>query len=401
MKPFYTLLSFEQAKKLVEENIIPIEQTEIVSVEKALGRVMAQDVVAVIDHPPFTRSGMDGYAVRARDTFGAGELAPKVLELVGSLHAGDSSSQKVGAKQCIQIATGARMPSGADAVVLVEETEKDGHQVKVFKSVYPKANVSRRGEDISRGNIILKKESVLHPGEIGVLASQGIGKVEVYRQPSVAIFPSGEEVCQLGRRLKPGQVYDINSYTISAIVMDNGGLPFQLGIIADNLESLRSTIEKAWEYDLIIISGGSSVGERDLLFRAVQDMGEILFHGVQIKPGKPTLFGKVNNKPIFGMPGYPTSCLLNAYLFLVPAIRRMAHLPPKKVEVVRARLSKRVSGSLGRRQFLTVRLEGDFAIPVYKESGAITSVSEADGYIEIAENIDLVEKDREVEVKLF
>jgi len=217
----------------------------------------------------------------------------------------------------------------------------------------------------------------------------------------VAILPTGEEVAEIGQTLRQGQVYDINSHTIASVVKANGGVPTRFGIAGDELEELKSTIAEALKSDLIVISGGSSVGERDLLIDVLQDWGEVLFHGIQIKPGKPTIFAILQGKPLFGMPGYPTSCLINTYLFILPVVRKMAHLPPRTGETVEARLSRRVSGSVGRRQFLTVKIEGSEAVPVFKESGAITSIAAADGYIEIAENIDLLEKGEPVTVTLF
>jgi len=401
VKPFGALLPFEEAKRVVDENIKPVTGVETVGIDDAAGRVLAEDIVATIYSPPFARAAMDGYAVRARDTFGAGQRSPRVLRVVGEVHAGGTPQQRVNAGECIQIATGAMMPKGADAVVMVEDTEAENGRVKVFKSVYPRANVAQKGEDIRKGDPVLSQGFVLDAGRIGVLASQGIRKCKVYEKPKVAIMPTGEEVVEVGRRLKPGQVYDINSHTITSVVKENGGVPLRVGIAGDDLDELKSAISGALENDLVVISGGSSVGERDLLIDALQDLGEILFHGIQVKPGKPTIFAMVQGKPLMGMPGYPTSCLINAYLFLLPAVRTMAHLPPRRGESVEARLARRVPGSVGRKQFLTVKLEGDEAVPVFKESGAITSVAEADGYIEIAENIDLLEKGEPVTVTLF
>jgi molybdenum cofactor synthesis domain-containing protein len=401
VRPFGALLPFEEAKKVVANNIKPITRVETVNIDDALGRVLAEDVVAGLSIPPFDRAAMDGYAVKARDTFNAGQLHPKILRLVGEVHAGETPTRKVGAGECLQIATGAMMPKGADAVVMVEDTEAEGSRVKIFKSVYPGANVAQKGEDIKEGATVLKESSVLDAGKIGVLASQGITQVKVYEKPKVAVLPSGEEVVPLGKKLKRGQVYDINSHTIASVVKANGGIPVVFGVVGDKAEEIRAAITEALKNDLVVISGGSSVGERDLLVSVIQDWGQVLFHGIQVKPGKPTIFALIEGQPLMGMPGYPTSCLINSYLFLLPAVRKMAHLPPRTGETVTARLARRVPGSVGRRQFLTVKIEGGEAMPVFKESGAITSIAEADGYIEIAENIDLLEKGEPVTVTLF
>jgi molybdenum cofactor synthesis domain-containing protein len=401
VRPFGALLPFEEAKKVVANKIKPITRVETVNIDDALGRVLAEDVVAGLSIPPFDRAAMDGYAVKARDTFNAGQLHPKILRLVGEVHAGETPTRKVGAGECLQIATGAMMPKGADAVVMVEDTEAEGSRVKIFKSVYPGANVAQKGEDIKEGATVLKESSVLDAGKIGVLASQGITQVKVYEKPKVAVLPSGEEVVPLGKKLKRGQVYDINSHTIASVVKANGGIPVVFGVVGDKAEEIRAAITEALKNDLVVISGGSSVGERDLLVSVIQDWGQVLFHGIQVKPGKPTIFALIEGQPLMGMPGYPTSCLINSYLFLLPAVRKMAHLPPRTGETVTARLARRVPGSVGRRQFLTVKIEGGEAMPVFKESGAITSIAEADGYIEIAENIDLLEKGEPVTVTLF
>ncbi len=401
MKPFGALLPFEEAKRVIDANIKPIARTEIVNIDDSSGRVLAEEIVATLSTPPFDRAAMDGYAVKARDTFNSSQLNPKVLDLVGELHAGETPQKRINTGECIQIATGAMIPRGADAVVMVEDTEEENKKVKVFKSGYPKANVAQKGEDIKEGDLILRHGFVLDPGKIGVLASQGINQIRVYEKPKVAIFPTGEEVGEVGKTLKQGQVYDINSHTISSVVKGNGGTPIRFGIVGDDPEEIKSAIAKALKSDLVVISGGSSVGERDLLFDVLQNLGEVVFHGIQVKPGKPTIFAMIQGKPVLGMPGYPTSCLINTYLFLLPAIRKMAHLPPRRGESVEARLSRRVPGSVGRRQFLTVKIEGSQAVPMFKESGAITSIAEADGYIEIAENIDLLEKGEPVTVTLF
>jgi molybdenum cofactor synthesis domain-containing protein len=390
MKPFGALLSFEEAKKVVDLHIEPLDRVETVNIDEASGRVLAEDVIASLSNPPFDR------------TFDSGQFNPKVLTVVGELNAGDTPQSKVNAGQCIQTATGAMMPGGADAVVMVEDTEVEDGRVKIFKAVFPKANVGPKGEDIKKGERILECGSFLDAGKIGVLASQGTRQVKVYGKPKVAVLPSGEEVIELGNKLKQGQVYDINSHTVSSVVMANGGIPMQFGVVGDKREVINAAIDEAVNNnDMVVISGGSSVGERDLLMGVLEESGEVLFHGIQVRPGKPTLFAMVQGKPVMGMPGYPTSCLINAYLFILPAIRKMAHLPLRERESVEARLSRRVPGSVGRRQFLTVKLDGDEAVSVFKQSGAITSIAAADGYIEIPENVDVLEKGTPVTVTLF
>jgi molybdopterin molybdotransferase len=401
MRPFRALLSYEEAKAVIDRHIVAITRIEIVPIDEAAGRVLAKDFISLMDVPPFNRAAMDGYAVRAKDTFGAGQFKPKVLNIIGETHAGEKPTKRLTVNTCLQISTGAMMPAGANSVVMVEDTERDGTKVKIFKAVVPGANVGKQGEDIKAEAAILKAGTFLDAGKIGVIASQGLTKVTVYKKPKIAVLPTGEEVVPGGKKLKTGQLYDINSHTIASVVGVNGGIPVKIGIAGDTMEELKATIKEALKYDLIVLSGGSSVGTRDLLVDVIEGWGHVLFHGVQVKPGKPTVFAMIEGKPLMGMPGYPTSCLINSYLFLLPSVRKMARLPPRKGDTVQAKLSRRMPLSTGRRQFLTVKLVGDEAVPVFKESGAITSIAEADGYIELAENIDLLEKGDPVTVILF
>jgi len=400
MRPFTMLLPFAEARKIVESNIGTVERTEKVTIDEAVGRVLSEDFVANMDIPPFSRAAMDGFAVRADMTMGASQSSPRTLKITGNLHAGDNTTQRIVDGGCFQISTGAMMPAGADAVVMVEDTEPDDGLVKILKSVTPGTNVGLQGEDIHRGTTLLKAGTLLDPGKIGALASHGLMEITVYQKPEVAIIPTGEEVIQAGKKLKPGQLYDINSHTISTLVKDNGGVPVYVGISGDSIEQLKKTIQKALKSDIVVLSGGSSVGEKDLLVDVLQGWGQIYFHGVKIKPGKPTMFAVVEGKPVLGMPGFPTSCLFNSYLFLMPAVRQMAQLPPRRDISVKANLAETVRGPKDRPQFFTVKIAGDEAVPVFTESGAITSIANADGYIEIPENV-VIEKGTAVNVTMF
>jgi molybdopterin molybdotransferase len=401
LRPFRALIAYEEAKAVIDKHIDPITRTETIAIDEAVNRVLAKDFIAAADVPPFQRAAMDGYAVRAKDTFGAGQFKPKVLAITGEAHAGEKPSGRVNVGTCLQISTGAMLPAGADAVIMVEDTERDGDHVKIFKSVTPGANTGKQGEDIKAGTTVLKNGTFLDPGKVGVLASQGLTKISVYQKPRIAVLPTGEEVIPGGKKLKAGQLYDINSHTIATLVAANGGIPVKVGIAGDRVEAIKATVTEALQNDLVVLSGGSSVGTRDLLVDVIEGWGHVLFHGVQVKPGKPTIFAIIEGKPLLGMPGYPTSCLINSYLFLAPALRKMARLPARQGDKVQAKLSRRMPLSTGRRQFLTVKMVGDEAAPVFKESGAITSIAEADGYIEIPENIDLLEKGDHVTVVLF
>ncbi|NHI90192.1 MAG: molybdopterin molybdenumtransferase MoeA [Candidatus Thorarchaeota archaeon] len=400
MEPFSLLVSHEEAEKIILSNTKIMDRIESIDVDSAVGRVLAEDVLAGQSVPPFDRAAMDGYAVIAEDTFGADEREV-LLEIDGVIHAGEVSSINVTRGHCIQIATGSPKPEGADAVVMVEFTEKKNKKVLITKPVYPGANISKLGEDIKKGDVVLKKGTFLTPAKIGTLTALGRTKTEVYQKPRVSIIPTGTEIVQPGQPLKPGQIYDVNSFTLEAILKKNGAVVQRRPVITDDPKLLRRGIESALESDVVVLSGGSSVGERDLLAGILEDMGQVLFHGVQIKPGKPTLFGLINDKPIFGMPGFPTSCLSNAHIFLIPAIRRMARLPSGSERTVIAKMGKRIVSSSGRKQFLTVRLEGGVAHPVFKHSGAITSMAQADGYIMLPVNLDVIEEGQEVEVVIL
>lgn len=402
MKPFGELVPFETAQEVIEQHILPVERTQSLRIDDALGRILAEDIIARHNTPPFDRAGVDGYAVKSKDTTGASKQNPKRFKLVDTLYAGSAPTRKLSTGECIQIATGAKMPAGADAVVMVEDTNRNGDEVSTFKTIPSLDNVGLKGEDIRKGQVVLTQGRCLDAGKVGVLASQGLRRVTVYDKPVVAIIPTGEEIVEIGRRLQPGQIYDINSHTLSVVVRENGGLPITLPITGDNIEAIKVNLAKALdEADMVVTSGGSSMGEKDLIIDILEEWGKVLFHGIKIKPGKPTTFAVVRGKPVLGMPGYPTSCLINAYLLLGPAVRKMARLPLRRGFSVQARMGVRVAGGGGRRRFQPVRLEGETAYPILKESGAITGTAQADGYIIIPEDKGYLEKDSQVKVTLF
>ena len=353
---------------------------------------------------------MDGYAVRAADTYGAGRYKPVKLSVIESVHAGEVPRKSVGSGEAIQIATGTMIPDGADAVVMVENTDRDGEDVLVFKPVYPGSDVSGMGEDIKKGEVVLKRGEWLTPAKVGAISSLGITEVPVFRRPQVAVIPTGDEVARPGDELRKGKIYDINTYTLSSVARERGAEVKTYPITPDSREEIRGAIEAALPADLILLSGGSSVGERDVIVDVLEEMGEVLFHGIQLKPGKPTVCGRIKGRYddsgkeretlVFGMPGYPTSCLTNAYILIVPLLAELTgnHTPAR---VERKRMSQRIVSTLGRHQIFTVRVEGDTAIPAFKESGAITSMAQADGYIQIPANVDLVEKGEMVDVTFF
>jgi molybdopterin molybdotransferase len=401
MRPFERTIPLAEARAIIDAAIEPIGRIERVPLGRANGRVIARDAVAHADVPPFSRAGMDGYAVRAGDTTGATRGTPCALRYIGTVFTGEVPAVAVRERECVEIATGAPMPPGADAVVMVEDTFRDRDIVSVYAGVTERQNVGRQGADIATGSTVLRTGDLLNASRIGALAALGWHDVEVFAQPRVAILSTGNEIVEPGTPLAPGQIYDINRYTLSALVGDHGGMPAPRRSAGDTLEDLTRAITECLDDDVIVFSGGSSVGERDLILDVLRQNGELLFHGVAVKPGKPTGFGLVGGKPFFALPGYPTSCLSNGYILLVPALRRIARLPPASVRRVQAPLGQRVVSTPGRHQFYSVRLIDGIAMPAFKGSGDITSMSQADGFIEIGADVELVEKDAVVDVTLF
>ena len=401
MKPIKETIPLDEARELIADACTVIERTERVRLVDANGRVAAAGVESTRDVPPFSRAGMDGFAVRAEDTFGANRYDPKTLRVIDKVYTGQVPTKALEPGTAIEIATGAPMPSGADAVVMVEETERAGEDVRVLTPVYPRQNVGKQGADIVVGQVVITRGQILNPSRIGALAALGVADVDVFARPSVAILSTGNEIADPGSELQPGQIYDINKFTLSTIIQEHGGIPMPFATAQDTIEALESAIDACSACDVLVFSGGSSVGERDLILDVIGRKGDIVFHGIAVKPGKPTVFGTIAGKPMFGMPGYPTSCLSNAYLLLVPALRAMARLAPRHTATVTLPLGQRIVSTTGRHQFYTVKIVDGQAMPAFKASGDITSMSQADGYIEIPAQTDIAEKGELVEIKLF
>jgi molybdopterin molybdotransferase len=402
MRPFTSTISLEEARRRLAAAIRPLARTERVGLEDAAGRVAVRDVTSRIDVPPFARSSMDGYAVVAADTANATRRSPARLRIVERIYSGQPPRESIAPGLCAEIATGAPMPDGADAVVMVENTtQSTGDGVAILEPVSPGQNIGRRGADISAGARVVRAGEILTPSRVGAVAAIGCADLEVYGRPRVAILSTGNEVVDPGQTLAPGQIFDVNRFTIAAIVTAHGGIPERHKAVRDSLDALTKALDQCADADVIVFSGGSSVGERDLILDVVAARGEMIFHGIAIKPGKPTAFATVNGRPLFGMPGNPTSCLSNAYLLLVPFLRATARLPPFQPSIVRVPLAARIDSPVRRHQIYTVRLHEGSAYPAFKGSGDITSLSQADGYIEIPEDQSVVEEGAVVEVTLF
>jgi molybdenum cofactor synthesis domain-containing protein len=392
---------YGEAHERVMAAVCPITRTETVALVNADRRVAAHDVLATSDVPAFDRALMDGYAVRAGDVRSANTGTGTTLQLLGTVYTGDSPSQTVGAGTCVAIGTGAPIPAGADAVVMVEQTDRDGDVIRVRARVALGQNVGRRGADLAAGDVVIAAGTELGPAQLGSLAAAGVTKVDVFCKPTVALLSTGNEIVSPGDPLPPGHVYDVNRFTIGAVVERHGGLAAPMRAAGDTIDELTAALDDGARHDIIVFSGGSSVGTRDLMLDALEARGGIHFHGVAIKPGKPMLFGHVESTPVFGMPGNPASCLSNAYMFLVPFLRATARRSPWQPRIEHARVSQSIDSPSGRHQFYPVRLRNGVAEPAFKSSGDITSLANADGYFEIPADLTRVEAGTTVAVKIF
>jgi molybdopterin molybdotransferase len=344
---------------------------------------------------------MDGFAVVASDTFSASQNSPVALTLRESIACGEIARRRVLRGSCAEIATGGAMPSGVDAVVMVENTQVEGKKVLVYKSVAPRTNVVARGSDIRKGETVLQKGTVLTPAHLGALAAVGITTVSVRRRVKVVLFSTGSEIVAPGKRLGRGKVFNINSVTLRAALEELGCEVEDYGVVKDTeREITRLVLKGVRSADIVIFSGGSSLGRSDLAPEVLGKLGSLLFHGIAVKPGKPTVAGVVRGKIVIGLPGYPVSALSNVYILVAPLIERMTGATGI-TRFTRAMLAQKVASTVGRYEFLPVRLEGEFAHPVMRGSSAITTLARAHGFVEIPENVEVVEKGTPVTVRLF
>ena len=408
---FRKLLTFEEAEKVILERLRPKPLgIEEISLLEAGNRVLAQDITASKNIPPFDRSTVDGYAVRAQDTFGAEENRPIMLKAHGTVRAGETPKIVVRKKEAAEIVTGAPIPEGADAVVMIEQTERKANRVRMFSAVAGHENIMKAGQDIGKGETVLKSGKMLGSREIGVLAALGIAKVKVYVIPRVAVFSTGAEVIEPGRNLPAGKIYDTNAYSLSAAVLESGGKPIFLGVFPDNLVELQKALRHALaSADVVVTSGGVSVGPRDVMPKAVASLGKpgTIVSGIAIKPGKPTTIGLIRDKPVFSLPGHPTSALLVFHLLVRPIIQAMGGRKAEEDLEVKAVTTTKMFSAKGRKTFVMVILKRDklnrtVAEPVLGgDSGAITTLARADGYVEIPENVQFVDAEEEVGVRLL
>ena len=407
---FRKLLTLDQAKKLIDELKLGALGLENISLLEAHNRVLAEDIVSTFDIPPFDRSTVDGYAVKAEDTFGAEENLPVQLRNVGAISVGELPATSIEKGEAAEIVTGAPIPNGADAVLMVEDTERKNETVEVFSSVAKNENVMRKGTDIREGETLLRKGQVLGSREMGVIAATGKARTTVFLVPTVTVLSTGGEVTQPGHNLSPGKIYDINAFSLAGAVLESGGKPIYMGVAPDEKTKLLETLEKAMlPADIVVTSAGVSVGPKDMIPQAIDSLGEpgLIFSGIAVKPGKPTTMALIGRKPIFALPGHPASALLMFHLIVHPVIQTLAGRGATETETIKAYAGTRMFSAKGRRTFVMVNLKQDrlnrfAADPVETgASGAITTLAKADGYVEIPENLQFVDENDEVVVTLF
>ncbi|RLF05845.1 MAG: molybdopterin biosynthesis protein [Thermoprotei archaeon] len=407
---YHRLVTPEEALKVIENHIrlAPLG-VESLKLREAVGRVLAEDVRAVIDVPPFDRSTVDGYAVRAEDTYVAEEYSPVTLRLVGRVEVGEAPRVGVGRGECVEVATGAPIPPGANAVVMVEYAEEAGDKVLIYRKARVGEHVSHAGSDALRGEILAWRGTRLTPELIGALAAAGVKEVKVYRQPVVAIIATGNELLEPGRNYVEWRIYDADTYLISAALAELSCKPLVMGICRDDEEAIRERVDEGLRRaDVVLVTGGTSAGMGDLVYRVldVYDPG-VLVHGLKLRPGKPTVVAASGEKLIFGLPGFPLSCYMTFTLLVKPVLARLAGLPLKMLERarVRATLAVRIAGAPGYRRLVPVLLRlgrrGLVAYPVGGDSGSIHRLSASDGFVEVPEGLEQVLEGEEVEVTLF
>ena len=412
VKAFFRVVSCGDAQAQLAA-FAPLTPSETIPVLNADGRVLAKALRSSVHLPHFNRANMDGYAVRAQDTFGASSSLPTYLKLVGVIEMGQEARRRLKKGETIRISTGGMLPPGANSMVMVEYTEEMGDgTIEIQRSVSPWENILRVGEDIKKGAPIFSAGRRLHAQDIGALTGVGIAKVTVYRRPVVGLISTGDEIVPPEKTPKPGQIRNVNQYSLRAMIAQAGGEVCDLGVVKDDRQAFEQALAQALKKaDVVMISGGSSVGTKDMAVEVICSFprSELFFHGISIAPGKPTIFARAAGKPVMGLPGHPVSALVVFSLFGTPLVRMMggesAQVAFTPARTTRARLSQNIPSAPGREDYARVTLSGDdgslTADPVPGKSGAIFSLVRADGMVRIPHNAEGKESGEEVEVILF
>ena len=393
MQPFAELSPWQAAFRQAVEAVVPIARCRTLATAESLGRVLAEPAAAAVDVPNTDRAAMDGYAVRSRDCTGASSL-----RCVGRLAAGMAPQGRIDAGECLEIATGATLPAGADAVVPVERCGRRG-VVAVRGEVRAGEHVVRRGQDLERGKVVVAAGARVTPARLAGLVAAGVERVRAWQRPRVLVVPTGDEIVPAGARLAPGQVYDSNAAFLRALLAEAGAVVEQRPALADEAAEVRAFLQECTA-DIVVTIGGTSVGRRDLIADVAATSGEVLVHGVAVKPGKPLLVARLQERLLIGLPGFPTTCMLLAYALLRPLVRRAAHLPPEPARR-EARLSEPLARAAGKTRLVPVALEGDTARPTFRGSAAISSLLDADGWLRLEPGDSPIAAGTSVEVSLF
>lgn len=380
---------------------------EIVGIDNALNRVLAEDIVSEEDIPPFSRSLVDGFAVKARDTYGAKETNPRFVYVKGEVRIGEATQLEVQDGESVRVSTGSMIPEGADGVVMQEYVRYILDSIEIIRVIHQGENICFRGDDFKRGDKILERGKRLGYFDLGVLASIGKSDIKVYKRPSIGIVSTGDEIVGIDESPGPGQIRDINRYTLSGLFKKEGLQVNHSGIARDNPEDILNKIKLIGDADIILISGGSSKGDRDYIIESIKKLGgEIFFHGINIKPGKPTIFARLMDKPLFGLPGHPRSCIMVAIRFVLPLLKRLeGEVIGGTIGIFSGILTANVPSSIGVEECVDVvverRREGIYVTPVFAKSSVISSFTKASGYIVVPEEKEGYEKGEAVEVIPF
>ncbi len=397
------VVSSEKAREIITDNFSSFTaDSELVDLCSCLGRVTACDITAEENIPCFNRSTVDGYAVVCRDTFGSGESMPAILTVKGEIFMGEKAETCITDGECIRVSTGGMLPEGADAVVMVENTQQlDDETCLIFKAVSPFENVTRLGDDVSAGHTVIKKGTRLTSRHVGILAALGKTKILCVKKLRVAIISTGDEVVPIESNAQIGQVRDINSHILSALMEEKGCIVERFGIVKDDFDSIYNCCKTAAEScDVILISGGSSAGARDMTVKVISSLGEVFLHGIAMKPGKPTIIGRIGKKAVFGLPGHPTAAYFVAMLFVGHLINTVCGITDTSVKV-KARLSTSISSNHGREEIVPVMLCDDVAVPIFRKSGVVSLLSSAHGFVVVDRNKEGLKENEEVDVCLF
>jgi molybdopterin molybdotransferase len=408
MPEFLPLLPPDLAREKLLSALSPLGLTTVLQTESALGRVTAVDVFAPHPLPAFPRSTVDGFAVRARDTYGVSESLPGYLKLIGEVPMGDAPGFEISSGQCAIIHTGGMLPPGADAVLMLEYTQSLGDEVEILKSVADGENLIQIGEDVAQGQLVIPRGTRLRPAEIGGLMALGMTEIRVANLVRVGILSSGDEVIPASGTPRPGQVRDINAHTLGALITQSGGQPIQYGIVRDDFAALQASAARALaECDALLITAGSSASTRDMTAAVINTLGKpgVLVHGINTRPGKPTILGLCDGKPVIGLPGNPVSALVNGYMLVVPLLEKMLGQLPRPRPTVRATLTVNLPSQAGREDWWPVRLrpQGDAftADPIFGKSNLIFSLAAADGLLKIPPDATGLSAGAPVEVLLI